>query len=96
MTKSQIDVAVVTGGANGIGRALCRRIAADGAKVVIADIEQDAANKVAEEINGIAMTLDVLVPFADLGLNVGMVRNYSLHAETDPRRAVSVRGWPNI
>jgi NAD(P)-dependent dehydrogenase (short-subunit alcohol dehydrogenase family) len=59
VTKSQIDVAVVTGGANGIGRALCRRIAADGAKVVVADIEQDAANKVAEEINGIAMTLDV-------------------------------------
>jgi len=59
VTKSKIDVAVVTGGANGIGRALCRRLAADGAKVVIADIEQDAANKVAEEINGIAMVLDV-------------------------------------
>ena len=59
MAESQIKVAVVTGGANGIGRALCRRLAADGAKVVVADIEQAAASKVADEIHGVARTLDV-------------------------------------
>ena len=53
-------VVVVTGGANGIGRALCRRFAADGAKaVVVADLQLDAANQVATEIGGLAVRTDV-------------------------------------
>ncbi len=44
-------VVVVTGGANGIGRALCRRFAAEGARTVaVADIELEAAREVAAEI----------------------------------------------
>lgn len=54
-----INVAVVTGGGHGIGRALSRRLANDGVKVVVADIEGDAAVKVASEIGGIAKQLDV-------------------------------------
>ena len=53
---------VVTGGANGIGRALCRRFAADGARhVVVADMDADGASAVAEEIGGTAVGLDVSV-----------------------------------
>ncbi|HZU41339.1 MAG TPA: SDR family oxidoreductase [Terriglobales bacterium] len=52
-------VVVVTGGANGIGRALCRRFASEGAKVAVADLQLDAANKVAGEIGGIAVRTDV-------------------------------------
>ena len=53
-------VIVVTGGANGIGRALCRRFAAEGAKaVVVADLQLDAANQVATEIGGLAVRTDV-------------------------------------
>ncbi len=53
-------VVVVTGGANGIGRALCRRFAAEGAKaIVVADIDADRARQVAEEIGGVAVTTDV-------------------------------------
>ena len=53
-------VVVVTGGANGIGRALCRRFAAEGAKaVVVADIQSAAASQVASEIGGIAVQADV-------------------------------------
>ncbi len=56
---STIKVAVVTGGGHGIGRALCRRLARDGAHVVVADIEQDAAETVASEIGGTSFGVDV-------------------------------------
>jgi len=57
--ESVIKVAVVTGGGHGIGRALSRRLARDGAHVVVADIEQDAAETVASEIGGTAFGVDV-------------------------------------
>ena len=53
-------VVVVTGGASGIGRALCRRFAAEGAKgIVVSDYNGAGAAKVAEEIGGLAVTTDV-------------------------------------
>ena len=56
---ARIDVAVVTGGGHGIGRALCRRLAKDGAKVVVADLDGQSAQAVATEIAGIARQIDV-------------------------------------
>jgi NAD(P)-dependent dehydrogenase (short-subunit alcohol dehydrogenase family) len=53
-------VVVVTGGGRGIGRALCRRFASEGAKiVVVADVDGDAAREVATEIHGLAIAVDV-------------------------------------
>ena len=53
-------IILVTGGANGIGKALCERFAAEGAaKVYVADIEFEKALKVAESIGGKAFRLDV-------------------------------------
>lgn len=53
-------VVVVTGGASGIGKALARRFAQDGAKgVVVADLDGEGAERVAEEIGGLGVRTDV-------------------------------------
>ena len=52
-------IAVVTGGAGGIGSALCRRFATLGAKVVVADLDADAAKELAAEIDGVGIGCDV-------------------------------------
>ncbi|MCF8035746.1 MAG: SDR family oxidoreductase [Desulfobacteraceae bacterium] len=53
-------VAVVTGGASGIGAALCLRFAAEGARaVVVADTDVQGARRVADEISGTAVACDV-------------------------------------
>jgi NAD(P)-dependent dehydrogenase (short-subunit alcohol dehydrogenase family) len=57
--KLQNKVAVVTGGANGIGAALCRRFVAEGARVVIADREFDKAQTLAAELGALAVQTDV-------------------------------------
>src|SRR5437588_10585302 len=60
--KIQDKVVVVTGGASGIGQALCRRFAAEGARgIVVADIDEGGAARVAEMIGGIAVKTDVSV-----------------------------------
>jgi len=57
--KIRDKVAVVTGGASGIGRGLCRRFAAEGAKgIVVSDYNGEGAAKVAEESGGLAVTTD--------------------------------------
>src|SRR5713226_3535772 len=58
--KLKDKVVVVTGGGNGIGRALCRRFAAEGARtVVVADIEHEAVREVAAEIGGVDFAVNV-------------------------------------
>jgi NAD(P)-dependent dehydrogenase (short-subunit alcohol dehydrogenase family) len=57
-------VAVVTGGASGIGRALCIALAARGARVVVADVDEDGARRVAREIGATAAVVDVTDPAA--------------------------------
>ena len=51
--------AFVTGGAKGIGAAIARRLAADGAHVTIADLDIAAAQALAQEIAATAVQLDV-------------------------------------
>src|SRR6267142_2045939 len=56
----QDKVVVVTGGANGIGRAMCERFAAEGARgVVVADLDIERAEDLAKQINGLAVRTNV-------------------------------------
>jgi NAD(P)-dependent dehydrogenase (short-subunit alcohol dehydrogenase family) len=53
-------VIVVTGGANGIGRALCERFAREGAKGIgVADLDEAAGSEVARRVNGLFVRCDV-------------------------------------
>jgi 2-hydroxycyclohexanecarboxyl-CoA dehydrogenase len=51
--------ALVTGGASGIGAATSRRLAAEGARVAIADVDAAGAREVAGELDGAAVEMDV-------------------------------------
>ncbi len=55
-------VALVTGGASGIGAASARLLAMHGAQVVVSDVNGEGAAVVAHEIGGLALTTDVADP----------------------------------
>jgi NAD(P)-dependent dehydrogenase (short-subunit alcohol dehydrogenase family) len=57
--RLQGRVAVVTGGGSGIGLASVRRLASEGAKVVVADIDTDAGKVAADEVDGLFVRTDV-------------------------------------
>ncbi|WP_156753330.1 3-oxoacyl-ACP reductase [Actinokineospora pegani] len=52
-------VAVITGGASGIGLASVRRLAEEGARVVVADIDQETGAAAAAEVDGLFVRTDV-------------------------------------
>jgi len=104
-TEKRIKIAVVTGGGHGIGRALCRRLAADGVKVVVADIEAEAARDVATEIDGIAKELNVsdeaeiITLVDDVESKYGCIDMFVSHAGVaygdGPTGAISAEGGLN-
>jgi NAD(P)-dependent dehydrogenase (short-subunit alcohol dehydrogenase family) len=60
MTERLADrVAVITGAAGGIGLATARRFTAEGAKVVCADVDEEAGRKAAAEVDGLFVKADV-------------------------------------
>ena len=59
MGRLEGKVAVVTGGASGIGRASVRRFAEEGARVVVADVDEDSGRALADEVEGLFVRADV-------------------------------------
>lgn len=55
-------VAVITGAGSGIGRATAQRFADEGARVVCFDTDAEAADSVADEVNGLSVVGDVTAP----------------------------------
>jgi NAD(P)-dependent dehydrogenase (short-subunit alcohol dehydrogenase family) len=59
MSRLKGQVAIVTGGAFGIGEATVRRFAAEGAKVVVSDIKAEQGKAVAADVDGVFIAADV-------------------------------------
>ena len=61
MSSPRLDgrVAVITGGGSGIGLATARRLASEGAQVVVVDIDDDAGEAAATEVDGVFVHADV-------------------------------------
>lgn len=57
--RLQGKTAIVTGAGSGFGAGIARRFAAEGARVIVADINGDAAAAIAAEIGGVAQAVDV-------------------------------------
>ena len=71
--------AIVTGGASGIGAASARLLAARGAKVVVADLQEDKGTALADEIGGAFCRVDVtntdeIVNAVEMALSMGPLR----------------------
>lgn len=82
MNQDNKPVAVVTGGAGGIGHVICDLLAKEGWRVVVADINIDRAREVADACNGVAQRIDILDP-ADVDAAVERIET-----EVGPIKAV--------
>ena len=85
-------LAVVVGGAGGIGSAVCRRLVAEGARVVVCDLDTDRAEALAAEIGAVAARIEETAGDADIlvtatlsvtGDNLVTVTDESWQADVD-------------
>lgn len=87
--------ALVTGGASGIGRAIARRLAAQGMAVTVADLDGDTAERVAEEIGGTPWQVDLADTAAleDLALECDVLVNNAGIQRINPIQDYRPQDW---
>jgi NAD(P)-dependent dehydrogenase (short-subunit alcohol dehydrogenase family) len=69
-------VALITGGSNGIGEAVARHLAAQGARVVLADIDDARGKQVAADLDGLYVHTDVADPAASTAAVAAAVETF--------------------
>ncbi|RZJ02190.1 MAG: SDR family oxidoreductase [Haliea sp.] len=99
-------LALVTGGANGIGAATCEVLRARGWQVVVADIDTDAAERMAAQCGGHSITMDVMDPASiaqaarDVerrhGAVYSLVNCAALFAPQTPPEQLDIESWDRI
>jgi 3-oxoacyl-[acyl-carrier protein] reductase len=95
-------VAVVTGGGQGIGEAICRRLAGAGATVGVFDVNGDNARRVAGEIGGVQLVgdltkeADVERVFAEIARSAGAVDILVNNAGVASRKGRDVPIWESV
>ncbi|GGL92453.1 MULTISPECIES: SDR family NAD(P)-dependent oxidoreductase [Micromonospora] len=105
--RFQDRVAFITGGASGLGAAAARRFAAEGARVVIADINAEGAERVADELpDAFAVTVDtseaasVEQGIADAMQRYGRIdvifNNAGIDGKQQPLHEMDVENWERV
>lgn len=108
MSRLEGKTAVVTGGANGIGRATCMMLAQEGAKVAVTDIEENLCEQIVDEIEQAGGTarswfLDVsdesnvrdvfAAVYENLGKIAVLVNNAGISGASKPTHELSAEEW---
>lgn len=95
-------VAVVTGGGQGIGEAICRRLAGAGATVGVFDLNADSANRVAKDIGGVPLVGDLTKEsdldrvFGEIASKAGPVDVLVNNAGVASRKGRDVPIWESV
>lgn len=111
MNRVQDKVVVITGGSVGIGQAICKTLAAEGAKVAVTDIQDDAGQDVVEAIQKDGGTAafwhldvsdenDVKHTFADIRKRFGpisvLVNNAGIAGANKPTDELTEEEWDQV
>lgn len=97
MGKLEGRVAIVTGGAQGIGRAIVDKLAEEGATVVIGDLDATKAEAAAKSVSGLAITTDIAEPDQVANLVDSTLERYGkLDVLVNDAAIVPFTGWDDI
>ena len=106
MGKLQDKIAIVTGAASGIGEACAELFAKEGAKVVVADIQDEPGQRVADALDGTFLHVDVSDPVSVEGMIRGAVDRYGridilmnnagIESTPAPTVVSSIENWKSV
>lgn len=106
MAQFDGKIVLVTGGAHGLGKAIVEGFRREGARVLIADVDEDAAFDLAVELGGRHLVMDVGDPasvedgFAAAEMEMGapdiVINNAGIFSEKRPFHEISVENWRKV